>query len=45
MPLRFLPVPAKKETEEEALDMIDVQKAKCFNCRRVGHLARDCKSL
>ena len=43
-PLGFLPPLAKKETEEEALDMIDVQKAKCFNCRWVGRLARDCKS-
>jgi len=43
-PLGFLPLPAKKETEEEALDMIDVQKAKCFNCGWVGHLARDSKS-
>jgi len=40
-PLGFLPLPAKKETEEEALDMIDVQKAKCFNCGWVDHVARD----
>ena len=44
MPLGFLPLPAKKEIEEEALDMIDIKKAKYFNCGRVGHLVRDCKS-
>ena len=31
-----------KDREEDELDMMDVSKAKCYNCERIGHLAVNC---
>jgi hypothetical protein len=32
----------EKEREADKLYMMDVSKMECYNCHRIGHLARDC---